>query len=77
MAAARQGKRCLEESSKVDENLPSKETWTPFLARCDREEDRRGLAEEGSTLEGGLLPGMRFMVERAGWSNALPGEWSA
>ena len=74
MEPARQGKRYLEASSRVSENSPSKETWTPFLARCDREEDRRGLAEEASTLEGGLLPGMRFMAERAGWLNALPRE---
>jgi hypothetical protein len=44
-------------------NLPSKETCTLFLARCERDEERVGLVDKGSTLEGGLLPEMRFMLK--------------
>jgi hypothetical protein len=42
---------------------PSKETCTLFLARCERDEERVGLVDRGSTLEGGLLPEMRFMLK--------------
>jgi hypothetical protein len=55
----------------AEADSPSKETCTFFLARCDREEEGAGMVEEGSTLEGGLLPGMRFMVETAA-QPALP-----
>src|SRR5436305_9126524 len=53
-----------QKATERNKHSPSKETCTLFFTICERVEETGGLVEvaEGSTLVGGLLLEMRFIV---------------